>query len=105
MGLRLTGKLQLKAFAGVLTVGDELEPHAAGSAVDAGAEHFRAAEGAQQASRAVAAIIDLGGTRNEFWKTPFIATLGVKPFGRANRGGSFEAKEMQEDVSGVVVIL
>lgn len=45
--LGLTGKLQLKAFTRVLSVGDELEPHAAGSAVDAGAEHFGAAEGAQ----------------------------------------------------------
>lgn len=73
MGPRLTRELQLKAFAGVLAVGDELEPHAAGSAVDAGAEHFRAAEGTQQASRAVAAIIDLGGRRNTFWKGPLIA--------------------------------
>lgn len=39
MGLRLTRKLQLKAFTGVLAVGDKLEPHAAGSAVDAGAKH------------------------------------------------------------------
>lgn len=68
MGLRLTRKLQLKAFTRVLTVGDELKPHAAGSAVYAGAEHFRAAKGAQQTSRTIGAIVDLGGTRNTYWK-------------------------------------
>lgn len=72
MGLRLTRKLQLKAFTRVLAVGDKLEPHAAGSAVYAGAEHFRAAKGAQQASRAIAAVVDLGGTRSTYWKTYFV---------------------------------
>lgn len=75
MGPRLTRKLQLKAFTRVLAVGDELEPHAAGSAVYAGAKHFRATKGTQQASGAIAAIIDLGGTRNTYWKTSFICNL------------------------------
>lgn len=69
MGPRLTRKLQLKAFTRVLTVGDKLKPHAAGSAVYAGAEHFGAAKGAQQTSRTIGAIVDLGGTRNTYWKT------------------------------------
>lgn len=72
MGLGLTRKLQLEAFAGVGAVGDELQPHAAGRAVDAGAEHLGAAEGAQQASRAIAAIVHLAGTRNTEGKTCFI---------------------------------
>lgn len=76
MGLRLTRKLQLKAFTRVLTVGDELKPHAAGSAVYAGAEHFRAAKGAQQTSRTIGAIVDLGGTRNTYWKTLYSLLQG-----------------------------
>lgn len=79
MGLKLTGELQLEAFAGVGSVGDELQPHGAGGAVDAGAQQLRVAEGAQQPGRAVGAIVDLGGTRNPAWKSHPCATPGIKP--------------------------
>lgn len=94
MDLRLTRKLQLKAFARVLAVGDKLQPHAAGSAVYAGAEHFGAAKGAQQASRAIAAIVDLGGTRKTYWKLILFATSGTKSPLSANRDSSFQGSEI-----------
>ena len=78
-----------------MAVGDELQPHAAGSAVYAGAEHFGAAEGAQQASRAIAAVVDLGGTRNRYWKTSFVCYLRDQIIHEcAHRHSSLEASEI-----------
>ena len=94
MGLRLTRKLQLKAFTCVLTVGDKLKPHAAGSAVYAGAKHFRAAKGAQQASRAIVAIVDLGGTRNTYWKSYFICSFRDEIIHECKQVQFFEASEI-----------
>lgn len=56
---RLTGKLQLKALAGILCICDEIKPQAAGCAVQSHPHHLRVAEHSQQTGGVVVAIIDL----------------------------------------------
>lgn len=60
MRARLTGKLQLKALAGVLSIRDEIQPQTAGCAVQCHPKHLGAAERPQQTGRVVVAIVDLG---------------------------------------------
>lgn len=55
----LTGKLQLKTLAGVLSISDEIKPQTAGCAVQGHPHHLRAAEHPQQTGGVVVAIIDL----------------------------------------------
>jgi hypothetical protein len=55
----LTRKLQFKALAGVFGISDEVEPQAAGCAVQSHPQHLRVTEDPQQTSRVVAAVIDL----------------------------------------------
>lgn len=55
----LTGEVQLKPFAGVLTVANELQPHGAGRAVQSDIHQLCAREGAQQSGTVAAAIIHL----------------------------------------------
>lgn len=56
---RLTGKLQLKALAGVLGVSDEIKPQTARCAVQSHPHHLRTAEHPQQTGGVVVAVIDL----------------------------------------------
>lgn len=58
-GAALTIVVQLEAFAGVLGVADELQPHKAGGAVQGRVQQLCAREGAQQAGPVTAAIIHL----------------------------------------------
>lgn len=55
----LTGKLQLKALAGVLSVSDEIKPQTAGCAVQSHPHHLRTAEHPQQTGGVVVAVVDL----------------------------------------------
>lgn len=57
--LELTRKLQFKALTGAVAIWDEFNPHGAGSAVDAEAQHLPSGEGTQQTGRVVVAIVDL----------------------------------------------
>lgn len=59
MRKRLTGKLQLKALAGVLSIRNEIKPQTAGRAVQCHPQHLRAAEHPQQTGGVVVAIVDL----------------------------------------------
>lgn len=78
---RLTGKLQLKALAGVLGVSDEIEPQAAGCAVQSHPQHLRAAEHPQQTGGVVGAVIDLdtGETPTQRHQHDHISNIGDSP--------------------------
>lgn len=60
--LLLTGKVELKAFAGVFTVTDELHEHSAGRAVQSHVHQLCTGEDAQQTGTVTAAIIHLKHT-------------------------------------------
>lgn len=62
----LTDKVQFKAFAGVVGVADELQPHGAGGGVQGGVEQLAAREHTQQARLVAAAVKHLAGAR-EIW--------------------------------------
>lgn len=67
VGLWLTGEVQFKAFAGVLCIADELQPHGAGGGVQGCFQHLAACEHPQQTSLITAAIKDLKETKGQ-WK-------------------------------------
>lgn len=56
---RLTGKVQLKALAGVLSISDEIKPQTAGRAIQCHPQQLGAAEHPEQTGRVVIAIVDL----------------------------------------------
>lgn len=78
---RLTGKLQLKALAGVLGVSDEVEPQAAGCAVQSHPQHLGAAEHSQQTGGVVGAVIDLdtGETPTQKHRRDLISKKSFSP--------------------------
>lgn len=59
--LLLTGEVQLKAFAGVFCIADELQPHGAGGGVQGCVQQLAACKHPQETSRITAAIKDLEG--------------------------------------------
>lgn len=61
--VQLTNEVQFKAFAGVLGIADELQPHGAGGGIQGGVEQLAGREHAQQASLVAAAIKHLAGRR------------------------------------------
>lgn len=61
----LTNKVQLKAFAGVVGVADELQPHGAGGGVEGGVEKLAAGEHPQQPGLVAAAVKHLPGEKQK----------------------------------------
>lgn len=59
--LLLTGEVQLKAFAGVFCIADELQPHGARGGVQDCVQQLGASKHPQETSRIAAAIKDLEG--------------------------------------------
>lgn len=66
MCVLLTNEVQFKAFAGVIRIADELQPHGAGGGVQGCIEQLAACKHPQQTSLITAAIKDLEGTEGEW---------------------------------------